>query len=255
MNLLLLENLSVEISNTCVCQDLSLGINRGEVWSVLGRNGVGKSTLLKTLAGLRAPASGQIFLGGQEIRSLSRRSRAQQLGMLFQENETLFPASVLETVLTGRHPWLNPLQGESSDDIQKAQHALELVDLDQMSDRSMTTLSGGERRRADLAALVTQEPLILLLDEPSNHLDMHYQVVMLGKLIADWRSRDGVVILVMHDINLALRFSDHLLLLFGKGQVESGPVKHLATESILSQVYNHDMRIGNTADGIWFYPG
>ena len=115
MNLLLLENLSVEISNTCVCQDLSLGINRGEVWSVLGRNGVGKSTLLKTLAGLRAPASGQIFLGGQEIRSLSRRSRAQQLGMLFQENETLFPASVLDTVLTGRHPWLNPLQGESSD--------------------------------------------------------------------------------------------------------------------------------------------
>ena len=255
MTLLSLKNLSVEISNTCVCQDLSFGINRGEVWSVLGRNGVGKSTLLKTLAGLRAPVSGQIILDGQEVRSLSRRSRAQQLGMLFQENETLFPASVLDTVLTGRHPWLNPLLGESSDDIQMARQALELVDLDQMSDRSMTTLSGGERRRADLAALVTQEPLVLLLDEPSNHLDMHYQVVMLGKLIADWRSRDGVVILVMHDINLALRFSDHLLLLFGEGRAESGPVKTLATESILSQVYNHDMRMVNTADGTWFYPG
>ena len=78
---------------------------------------------------------------------------------------------------------------------------------------------------------------------------------MLGNLIADWRSRNGVVILVMHDVNLALRFSDHLLLLFGEGKTESGPVKSLATESILSQVYNHDMRMGNTADGTWFYPG
>ena len=255
MTLLSLENLSIDISDTCVCQDLSLGINRGEVWSVLGRNGVGKSTLLKTLAGLRAPAGGQVILDDREVMGLSRRSRAQQLGILFQENETLFPASVLDTVLTGRHPWLNPLQGESSEDIQKSREALELVDLDQMSDRSMTTLSGGERRRADLAALVTQEPLVLLLDEPSNHLDMHYQVVMLGNLIADWRSRDGVVILVMHDVNLALRFSDHLLLLFGEGLTESGSVETLATESILSRVYNHTMRMTNTADGTWFYPG
>ena len=255
MTLLALENLTVEISNTCVCQDLSLEINPGEVWSVLGRNGVGKSTLLKTLAGLRNPVSGQILLDIQEVMGLSRRSRAQRLGILFQENETLFPASVLDTVLTGRHPWLNPLQGESTEDIQKAQKALDLVDLDQMSDRSMTSLSGGERRRADLAALVTQEPLVLLLDEPSNHLDMHYQVVMLGNLIADWRSRNGVVILVMHDINLALRFSDHLLLLFGEGLAESGPVETLATEAILSRVYNHTMRMVSTADGTWFYPG
>ena len=113
MSLLALKNLSIEISNTCVCRDLSLGINPGEVWSVLGRNGVGKSTLLKTVAGLRTPGSGQIILDDQEVMNLSRRSRAQRLGILFQENETLFPASVLDTVLTGRHPWLNPLQGES----------------------------------------------------------------------------------------------------------------------------------------------
>ncbi len=239
MTVLALEDLSVEISNTCVCHELSLGINSGEVWSILGRNGVGKSTLLKTLAGLRTPVSGRIILDDQEVTSLNRRSRAQRLGILFQENETLFPASVLETVLTGRHPWLNPLQGESAEDIQKAREALELVDLDQMSDRSMTSLSGGERRRADLAALVTQEPLVLLLDEPSNHLDMHYQVVMLGNL----------------NINLALRFSDHLLLLFGEGRAESGPVETLATEAVLSRVYNHTMRMAHTSDGTWFYPG
>ena len=129
MSLLALKNLSIEISNTCVCRDLSLGINPGEVWSVLGRNGVGKSTLLKTLAGLRTPVSGQIILDDQEVMNLSRRSRAQRLGILFQENETLFPASVLDTVLTGRHPWLNPLQGESVEDIQKVQEALELSTL------------------------------------------------------------------------------------------------------------------------------
>jgi iron complex transport system ATP-binding protein len=84
---------------------------------------------------------------------------------------------------------------------------------------------------------------------------MHYQVVMLGNLIADWRSRNGIVILVMHDINLALRFSDHLLLLFGEGLAESGPVETLATEAILSRVYNHTMRMVSTADGTWFYPG
>ena len=254
MTLLALENLSVEISNTCVCQDLSLGINPGEVWSVLGRNGVGKSTLLKTLAGLRTPVSGQIILDDQEVMSLSRRSRAQRLGILFQENETLFPASVLDTVLTGRHPWLNPLQGESTEDIQKAREALELVDLDQMSDRSMTSLSGGERRRADLAALVTQEPLVLLLDEPSNHLDPRHQVTLLGGMIDKWRHARRAVVMVLHDINLAVRFSDYLIFLYGDGKASQGLVTEMATAAHFSGLYDQPMGRYQANDRDLFFP-
>ncbi len=254
MTSLSLKGLGVEIGDTRVCHDLTLQVNGGQVWSVLGRNGVGKSTLLKTLAGLRPAMSGRIDLDEQPLSGLPRRDRARRLGILFQDSETLFPATVLETVLTGRHPWVSALQGESHEDVMIARQALRQVGLESLSERSMATLSGGERRRVDLATLIVQEPRILLLDEPSNHLDLHYQVAVLGELIEGWRSTNGAVIMVMHDVNLALRFSDHLILLQGEGQVEWGMARELATELRLSRLYGHRMQRVATSDGEWFYP-
>jgi len=254
MTRLSLNGLGVEIGDTRVCQDLSLQIKGGQVWSVLGRNGVGKSTLLKTLAGLRPPQSGRIDIDEQPLSGLPRRDRARRLGILFQDSDTLFPTTVLETVLTGRHPWVSTLQGESEEDVAVARQALRRVGLEIMGERSIATLSGGERRRVDLATLMVQEPRVYLLDEPSNHLDLHYQVAVLGGLIDDWRRAEGAVILVMHDVNLALRFSDHLIFLQGDGQVEWGEAPELATESRLSRLYGHQMLQVTTTDGRWFFP-
>ncbi len=196
-----LQNLSIEISGTQICQGLDLEFSTGQVWCVLGCNGVGKTTLLKTLAGLRPPNSGNVRLNGRPVQRIARRQRAQQLSILFQDSETLFPTTVLETVL--------PLRGEGAHDRDKAMAALERVGMAHLAERSMSSLSGGERRRVDLAAVFVQESECVLLDEPGNHLDMHHQVAVLGGMVQQWKSQGGLVILVMHDVNLALRFSDH----------------------------------------------
>ena len=251
---IVLQNLSIEISGTRICQDLDLEFSTGQVWCVLGCNGVGKTTLLKTLAGLRPPNSGNVRLNGRPVQRVARRQRAQQLSMLFQDSETLFPTTVLETVLTGRHPWISPLRGEGAHDRDKAMAALERVGMAHLTDRSMASLSGGERRRVDLAAVFVQESECVLLDEPGNHLDMHHQVAVLGGMVQQWKSQGGLVILVMHDVNLALRFSDHLLLLFGDGEVEHGPAQGIATAATLTRLYHHQMVSLDSPQGRWYLP-
>ena len=118
--------------------------------------------------------------------------------------------------------------------------------------RELDTLSGGERRRVDLAALLLQDTKVMLLDEPVNHLDLHYQVELLGGLIRKWRDLGRIVIMVMHDINLALRFSDHLLLLFGEGECLYGDAHELATEDNFGQLYGYPLR-RYPADGQYFF--
>ena len=111
-----------------------------------------------------------------------------------------------------------------------------------MENRELSSLSGGERRRVDLASLVLQSTPVVLLDEPANHLDLYYQVDVIGELIHSWRDTGGIVIMVMHDVNLAMRFSDHLLLLFEHGETYHGNAVELATEENLSRLYGHQLR-------------
>ena len=153
---------------------------------------------------------------------MPRRQIARQLGILFQEQTDVFPANVLDTVLTGRHPWLGPLQWESDADLEKARAALQAVGLADIEQRIVTTLSGGERRRLGIATLLAQDTQLLLLDEPTNHLDIHQQIQIL-QLVSDLARNDNrALLLVMHDLNLAARYCDRFLLLFGDGETSTG---------------------------------
>jgi iron complex transport system ATP-binding protein len=241
MTLLEARALEVVIGSTTVCRDLDLAINAGERWCILGRNGAGKTTLLLTLAGLRQPRSGHIALRQQPMSALSRRQVARQLGILFQEQADVFPANVLDTVLTGRHPWLGPLQWESDTDRAKARAALLAVGLSDIEQRIITTLSGGERRRLGIATLLTQDPQLLLLDEPTNHLDVHHQIrtlQLLGDLAA---AGNRALLLVMHDLNLAARYCDRFLLLFGDGETAQGDAAAVLTRTNLERLYQHPL--------------
>ncbi|MBI5041996.1 MAG: ABC transporter ATP-binding protein [Gammaproteobacteria bacterium] len=242
MTVLALHQASLRIGNVEVCRALDVVFNPGECWAILGRNGTGKTTLLHTLAGLHATDSGTVLLDGTPITQQLRRHVAQRLGLLPQDSHDPFPATVLETALLGRHPHLSPWAWETAEDRALARAALAQVELADWDTRTLATLSGGERRRVALATLLTQDPDILLLDEPTNHLDLHHQVALLDLLARLAREQRKTVIMVLHDLNLAARFADHCLLLYGDGNVCAGTSDEVLETSILERLYNQPLR-------------
>lgn len=233
--------LSVGIGGKSVCRDLNLTILSGQRWALLGGNGVGKTTLMHTLAGLRVPVQGEVLVGGRALNMLSRRRIACHLGLLPQDHEDAFPASVLETALIGRHPYIAGWRWEDSEDIAIARRALAEVGLGGFEERPVRSLSGGERRRLGLATLLTQAPSLLLLDEPTNHLDIAHQISLLERLAARVHRQAKAWLMVTHDPTLAARFCDHALLLFGEGRCLHGSAPELLDETHLSDLYGHPM--------------
>lgn len=208
--------LTVGIAGRTLVRNLTFNLAAGDVLSVLGPNGVGKSLTLHTLAGLRPPSSGSVRLGGAELARLPRRLIAQRLGLLLQDDAETFPATVLSTVLMGRHPHLTGAGAESAGDFTRARSSLAAMHLDSYEDRTVSTLSGGERRRLGLARLLTQDPGVLLLDEPVTHLDPRHQLAALEHL-RGLAGAGRAVLMTLHDPCLALRFASHALLLFPDG--------------------------------------
>ena len=247
--------LTVEIGGKTVCRELNVNIIAGQHWGLLGVNGVGKTTLLHTLAGLRTPAQGEIRLGEKLLTELPRRTIAQQIGVLFQADDDAFPGTVLETVLTGRHPWLGQWQWEGEDDRALALTALKNVELEGLEQRQVNTLSGGERRRLALATLFTQNPQLYLLDEPTNHLDPHHQIELLSLLSQQVVNYNRASLMILHDINLATRFCDHLMLLFGNGETLCGPSDEVLNTDTLSRLYGHPVISVEGPNGPVFLPG
>jgi len=256
MNLHLIETraLTVEIAGKQVCRDLCMTVASGESWAILGINGVGKTTLLHTLAGLRPPAAGEVLVGASPLARMTRRQAAANIGLLPQTSEDPFPSTLLETALIGRHPYLGRLEWESPRDEAIAKRALTEVGLGGMEQRFAHTLSGGERRLLALAMLLTQDPPLCLLDEPSNHLDLHQQIAVLDLLRERARAR-AAMIMVLHDVNLAVRYCDHVLLLYGAGETIQGETGAVIDEERLSRLYRHRVVALAFEDRNVFLPG
>jgi iron complex transport system ATP-binding protein len=226
----------VSVGTRRLVTDLSLEFRAGEFVAVLGRNGSGKTLTLHTLAGLRAPQAGEIHLDGVPLASLSRRTVALRLGLLAQDVEESFVTTALESVLVGRHPHLKLWQWESAADERIARAALTAVDLEDFAQRRTDTLSGGELRRVAVAALLTQEPAVFLLDEPSNHLDPAHLLGILG-LFRQLCAAGRTVVATLHDPTIAARFADRALLLHGDGRWAAGAATQLLTAQSLSELY------------------
>jgi len=247
--------LAVEIAAKTVCTGLALRVARGERWAVLGVNGVGKTTLLRTLAGLRRPHAGEVVLDGHPLAALTGRERARRRGMLLQSEHDEFEATVIEAVLAGRHPHVAPWAWESAVDVAAARGALEQVALAGFDARRLGSLSGGERRRVSIAALLAQDPALMLLDEPTSHLDLHHQVAILDVLVASATPEGKALVMSLHDVNLAGRYCTHALLLFGGGRAEQGPVREVLTPDTLSRLYAHPVVRIDGPLGPVFAPG
>ena len=233
-------DLTISVPGRTLVRNLDLRLEAGEFLAVLGQNGAGKSLTLHTLAGIRDATSGSTFLRDSPLTGLPRQKVAQDLALLPQYTEDVFPASVMDTVMIGRHPHIGRFQWESAEDVAIARQCLQAMDLEDMMDRDVTTLSGGERRRLAIAEVLTQMPLVYLLDEPTNHLDPQHQLDVLH-VFREKSANGSVVVASLHDINLAARFADHCLLLFGDGRWELGTTDEILTEASLSELYSTPM--------------
>lgn len=233
-------DLTIRVPGRTLVSDLGLDVAGGDFLAVLGQNGAGKTRTMLTIAGLLAADKGRIELGGEAVQSLKRREVARCIALLPQYVDDVFPATVLETVLIGRHPHIGPFELESSADRRIALQSLEQVDLADFADREIDTLSGGERRRVAIAQVLTQTPGAYLLDEPTNHLDPQHQLDVL-EIFAEKARGGAAVIANLHDVNLAVRFATRCLLLYGDGRWQTGTTASVLDERRLSELYGTRM--------------
>lgn len=252
--LLELSRVTVGIGDRCFCRDLDLILRPGECLAILGRNGAGKSTLLSVLAGLRQPNAGEVRIAGKTCAEQGNRQTALVRGWLPQARQDAFAASVLETAMVGRHPHLDRWDWESDADLHIVRSALAAVDMAHLEHRNILTLSGGERQRVAIAALLAQQPRLLLLDEPIAHLDLKHQVAMLKLFANEARERNAAVVMVLHEPALAWRFCSRALLVHGDGQVEEGKIEQMLTAEKLSALFQYPLATTESGGYVGFIP-
>jgi len=252
--LLHVSGLRVRVPGRVLVDALEMTLAGGEFIAVLGRNGSGKTLSLLTLAGLRLPDAGSIRLGGDAMDALQRQQVAKRLALLPQDTDDIFPATVLDTALIGRHPHIGRLRWESPEDHERARDSLAKVGIADLANRDVLSLSGGERRRLAIAQILTQAPDVYLLDEPTNHLDPQHQVDTL-RIFRQLADSGAGVIASLHDVNLAARVADRCLLLFGDGRWEFGATGEVLDEERLEALFETPMEAVNWRHGRLFVAG
>lgn len=234
MNELHLRQLVIAQDKQMICNNLTTTIRSQEVWGILGPNGSGKTTFLHALANLHRFTSGEIFFNQQNLMHVPSKQRAQILGILLQDTTFTFPQTVLEYCTASRFPHLGYYERLSKQEKKWIETFLALVELTSFNHRAITHLSGGEKRRLAIAALLAQTPQIYLLDEPHNHLDIKFQIKVFDYLYRIAKEQDKMVIMTLHDLQLAKKYCDYVMLFFPQGKVEIGPITFLTPEKIAS---------------------
>lgn len=247
MSLLTANRLQVSLSGKRILNDISFGVDGGTWTGLLGPNGSGKTTLLRCIAGL-LEHEGTVSLDGRPIEEWPRRDLARRLAFVRQSHAISFDFRVVDLVLLGRAPHKSLLSVYDHTDEDRAQAALESVDLAGFAHRSFHSLSGGEQQRVFLAQALAQEADILILDEPTTYLDVHHQYEFMGHVRTLVES-GKTVIGAVHDLELAARFSDRLLVLEEGRVAASGTPDEVLTRELLADVFRMDANVAPTSAG------
>ena len=240
--MLVLEDLRAGYAGREVLHGITASFERGVNYCVLGPNGCGKTTLVRAVAGL-IESTGKVEIDGVPLQKLKRREVAEKLAVMSQVTALYFPYTVYDTVMLGRYQQMSRrmFARTTAEDRDKVEQCLESVGLIDLRDRRIDELSGGQRQRVFLAQTLAQDPEIILLDEPTNHLDIRHQIELIDYLHRWTATGRHSVIGVLHDINLALRLTDRVLLMREGRIVTQGVFHDIADAALLAEVYGTDI--------------
>lgn len=231
-------NLKFGYRKDLVIKDVSFNVKKGDFISIIGPNGSGKSTLLKTLNNLYKPDKGKIILEGKEIKTFKKRDLAKKIALVPQDTNIDYDFTVEDIVMMGRHPYKGRFEKENNEDYKIVKEALEMTNTFKLRERPITEISGGERQRVIIAKALAQNPSIILLDEPTSNLDINHQIEILNLLKQLNEERKTTVILVIHDINLAARYSKDIILLNDGKILGKGTPEEVITPKNIEESYN-----------------
>ena len=240
---LTVEQITCAYGSRPVLTDFSLGVSRGEFVCVVGPNGSGKSTLIKALSRSLRPVHGRVLLGGRDLSALGAKELARQMAVVAQETAIEFDFTVEEVVLMGRLPHLSRFRGETEADHAAVHRALVATNTLYLKDRLVTGLSGGERQRVVVARALAQEPSLLLLDEPTAHLDIAHQIELLDLARRLNREQNLTVVAVLHDLNLASLYASRLIMIKEGRLFADGAPRQVVTEANVAAVYGSRVRV------------
>ncbi len=237
------KNLDWAYDGVKVLDDVSLNIKSGTFTGILGPNGAGKTTLLKLILNLLQPERDSILINGMDIRTYSRKDLAKIEAYVPQSVKIDFTFTVEQVVMMGRTPFLGRFDRESRKDIRIAEWAMKETGVLELKEKLITHLSGGELQRVVIARALTQEPVILALDEPTSHLDIHHQINILSIIRSLAKRKSLTIVAVLHDVNHALEYCDNLFLLDQGKIVNTGSPEKVITPKVMKEVYNLNVKI------------
>ncbi len=232
-----IQGVSFGYNSQDVISGIEFKVSPGEVVGIVGPNGSGKTTLLKCINRVVTPRKGTVFIEGKDTGEMDRNDIARQIGVVPQNGGITFPFTVLDVVLMGRMPSLKRFEKESERDIEIVREAMEMTSVTYLADREIDEISGGEKQRVIIARALAQQPKILLLDEPTLHLDVNHQIELMDLITRLAAEKDLSVIMVSHDLDLAARYCDSLIML-NDGKIQAaGEIKDVLTPENLKEVF------------------
>jgi iron complex transport system ATP-binding protein len=243
MNSIATENLAVAYDENLVVDDLDMQIPQGKITAIIGPNGCGKSTVLKAVGRILKPKNGLVYLNGDDIRNLSTKEVAQKMAILPQSPQAPAGLTVGELVAYGRFPHQRGFGKLKPDDKKIIQWALEVTKLVEFETTAVDNLSGGQRQRVWIAMALAQQTDLILLDEPTTYLDLAYQLEVLELLYRLNREQGCTIIMVLHDLNLAARFSDYIIAIRCGDIIRHGTPEEVMTTEVLKETFHIDAEI------------
>lgn len=232
------KNLKFGYNREMILKDVSFNIEKGKFISIIGPNGSGKSTLLKNLNGIYTPNGGKVTVESIDIDRIKTKELAKKIALVPQNTIIDYEFTVEDIVLMGRHPYKGRFQREDDRDYEIVKEALEMTNTFHLKDRIITEISGGERQRVIIAKALAQNPSIILLDEPTSHLDINHQIEILNLLRKLNQEKGTTIVVVIHDINLASRYSDKIIMLNEGEIIGSGRPEEVITKENIEFAYN-----------------